>query len=390
MDPVKNMVDRLREAAILVTALDDESAERLLATMHPELAERVRDVARGLDSVSPEERTRVIRTFLLAQGRAVAAAAETPDATLARRLAQARQATGSLSQNSQPFAFLAEASNETLLRRLDGQHPQVVAAVVAHLPPARAAELLTRFTPQRQAEVLQHVTQLQDAEPALVESLERDLRAELEEEILADRRRSQGLAIVTSILNAAGGNRRELLASLARHGGDMFAAVESQLHPANGTSLTANGTVQSVEHESAIHPVPRQRGGERFGGATHDESDFEADGSPPGSAPDFDFDLDFEELRFCDDRGLALLLHEANPRVALLALAGASPRLMDRIARHLPAREARSLRRKMEQLGPLRLDDIRRAQDEIARLARQLIAAGCLHLPPNDRFAAAA
>jgi flagellar motor switch protein FliG len=44
----------------------------------------------------------------------------------------------------------------------------------------------------------------------------------------------------------------------------------------------------------------------------------------------------------------------------------------------------------MQQLGPLRLDDIERAQLRLAEIAQRLIEEGKIALPPVARFAVAA
>jgi flagellar motor switch protein FliG len=84
------------------------------------------------------------------------------------------------------------------------------------------------------------------------------------------------------------------------------------------------------------------------------------------------------------------LFKAAEPPVALLALTGASDQLVNRIARHLPSREARLLRRRLAQPGPLRLADIEQAQQRMEQLAVELADQGLLVLPFGNRFAAAA
>jgi flagellar motor switch protein FliG len=104
----------------------------------------------------------------------------------------------------------------------------------------------------------------------------------------------------------------------------------------------------------------------------------------PGVALEFD---DFAEL---DDTALARIFRSADPEVALLALCGAGRDLVDRILGRLPVREARTLRQRMEQLGPTRLRDIESAQQRLAQLARRLADEGQIQVPNNRRFTVAA
>ena len=69
---------------------------------------------------------------------------------------------------------------------------------------------------------------------------------------------------------------------------------------------------------------------------------------------------------------------------------GPATTLSVRILQQLPAREAGQLERKMQQLGPLRLDDVERAQLRLAEVAQRLIDEGRIALPQVERFAVAA
>ena len=77
--------------------------------------------------------------------------------------------------------------------------------------------------------------------------------------------------------------------------------------------------------------------------------------------------------------------------VALLALTGADQELVQRLTRHLPARQAKQIKKQLTRPGPLRLSDIERAQAEVARLAEQLAEKNEIAWPASrERLAAAA
>ena len=98
----------------------------------------------------------------------------------------------------------------------------------------------------------------------------------------------------------------------------------------------------------------------------------------------------FEQLADLDDEGLAMLFREVDPEITLVALAGASSEFVERVMHPLPPREARTLRRKMERLGPIRLSDMAAAQREVAQAARRLVEDGRLPRFVTPRFAVAA
>jgi flagellar motor switch protein FliG len=99
--------------------------------------------------------------------------------------------------------------------------------------------------------------------------------------------------------------------------------------------------------------------------------------------------LTFDDLLQFDDEALRAVFAAADTEVVLLALTGAEPRLIARILRKLPPREATVLRHRLEHPGPLRLRDVEQARFALAAVASRLAHEGAIELPPTVRFAAA-
>jgi len=99
--------------------------------------------------------------------------------------------------------------------------------------------------------------------------------------------------------------------------------------------------------------------------------------------------LAFEDFVLLDDVALRTVFAAADTEVALLALTGAEPRLIARILRKLPSREAAVLRHRLEHPGPLRLRDVEQARFALAAVASRLAHEGTIELPASLRFAAA-
>lgn len=100
--------------------------------------------------------------------------------------------------------------------------------------------------------------------------------------------------------------------------------------------------------------------------------------------------IEFDDLNALPDHALAMVFQRAEPRVALIALAGASPRLLERIQRQLPWQQGRELRRQIERLGPVRLSDVEHAQRKLAETTAELIHDRIIAPPKNRRFTTAA
>lgn len=439
--PTENtMRDSIRKAAILVSVLDRDCADALLDKMGPDQAARVRDAVFELETISEQEQDEIVREFVAAGGGQVAPVSQdrfrqphvrdsdggtvpvpwdaaapeheatpqfadpTPAAPASHLPDIADPPTSHAAMAAAgPFPILREASVETLANHLVHENPQVIAVVVAHLPPRRAAELIARLAPPQQADVLRRVAALDAASPAAIEILQQQLEAKLTQEIQAQRNRAVGLAAVNSILNAAGGKRDELLSNLQQNDQPLsqlvaiahpapaprdgerseprIAAVQTQ-PPANAVAepLHAARPSPASGPSREVHDVLPVAAAASNGRTVATKSRTVAQAEP----------VDFEQLVALDDRGLALLFRELDPEITLLALAGASPEFVQRVMRPLSPREARTLRRKMERLGPIRLSDIAAAQRAVARVATQMVNDGRLPRLVTPRFAVAA
>jgi hypothetical protein len=89
----------------------------------------------------------------------------------------------------------------------------------------------------------------------------------------------------------------------------------------------------------------------------------------------------FEALADFDAATLGSILQRIESRTLLLALAGASTALMDRVYGQLPRRDAQLLKRQIEQQGPISLRDVAEAQRRVAALAVKLVYEGEIEIP---------
>lgn len=323
---------KLRQAAILVASLDAHTADKILDQMPEEQAGQVRRMMVELGDVDPQEQQRVIDEFFRH-----GPAREAPpmpdlsggvelDPDLARRLEQESSPAPQRVEkpaDEPPFRFLREAHSARITPFLAGEHPQTIALVISHLPPQRAAGVLATLDGELQADVLRRLTDLDETDPEITREVERGLESKIVEQARSERRRAAGLSAVAGILDAAeASTKRTLLANLARHDRPLAGKLRPQ--------------------------------SEAF---------------------------DFDDLERLDDAALARVFAAAETELTTLALAGASPGLVDRLLAPLSPSERRQFTRAIENLGPLRLSDVEEAQRQIGELARQLALEGELELP---------
>ena len=365
--------EKNRAAAILIASLDHETADVLLAQMTTEEAAAIRRAAIQLDEIDPVERDAVIdrfcreRTCLIQQSTATGmtdarhglrhfVSEQNPpgielDGSLARRLAlpEREKAVPEIT----PFQFLHDTTPETLASLLAQEHPQTIAVVFSHLSPEQSADVLPHLPRNVQAEVIRRLADLDETDPEAVREVERSLESWLADQGRRNHRQQSGKSAVTRILQAADPHVTQALMDALKQ---RDATLAEQLQIQNVSSATTPAGPAAPPEQPA-------------------------DGSPVR--------LTFEDLTRLDDRALATVLDNADPQVSILALAGADPRVVERLIRRLGDREGKQLRYSLANLGPIRLSDVETAQERLATLAEQMAAEGRIQLPARQITAAA-
>ena len=370
--------DSLRKAAILVSSLDQETANTIMAQIPQDQNLRVRHAIHILGSVSDNERRDIIDDFLQITPPMPTSADDgiELDDSLALHFSQSPQhKIGQSVDNSQkkPFHFLCEMATESLAPLLAGEHPQTTAIILAYLPPEQAAELVLQFTPDHQVNVLRRLADINFTDPQIIREIEEVLESLLSVSNTTHRK-SDGITSVNNILEAIDTTERQhLLETLANHDRNFAARFQQTYKNHTKTNKSDMAMLQFPNHlekpsaTSSLNPMENQPH-ERLTPLVETPS-----------TPAFTY----EQLSDLDDSALSAVLCQANPEVTLLALAGSHESFVDRILSQLSKRDAKQLRRKIDHLGPLRLRDIETAQHQLAQIAERLIEDHPIHLLPT-------
>lgn len=313
----------LRKAAILVASLDHETADLVLAQMEAEQADRVRRAILRLGDVDAVEQDGAIDDFFRVEP--LVPEKHPPgielDGELARMFRASHERAGGTmlaepAEEKPPFRFLHETEVGTIVPMLRREHPQTIALVAAHLAPDRASELLAQLPANVQTEVVRRLADLDETDPHVLDDVERSLAVWIEQQSDRRQRRINGLATVSAILEASPETaRRQIMKNLTH--------VDRSLA----------GKLQTNRHS-------------------------------------------FADLMRFDDERLMIVLRAADPELIVLALAGASVQLVERISRQLPSDQAKALAKALKHLGPTRLSDVEEAQQALADLATDLETEG--------------
>ncbi len=306
----------IRKAAILLASLDQAVADRLLDQLSPPHAAQVRQAMTAIDQIDAEERQRVIDEFRRIESLVPAKCPpgidlDGPIALQVKRTLPHEMPAGGDSDGP-PFGFLHAAEEEKLSQLLGSERPQTIALVLSHLPPERAGAILARLAPPLQVEVVRRLADLDGADPETLREVEQALEARLSRQFAIERQRAAGPETAAKILAACDRDiAGSILDNLAEHDGPLAERLGRR-------------------------PVA--------------------------------FD-DFDQL---DDAVLGAVFRTAEPEVALAALLGAPPQLVQRVLRRMVPEEARLLRGKLDCPGPIRLSDVEDARQQIAALAGRI------------------
>ncbi len=328
---MKSPEDGIRKAAILVASLEPKAAAMMLRRIDPRQAEKVKSLLARIGPIDPREQRRVIDEFfrigpMVPEKEPAGLDLDDGPTRNPGRPSQDRHPSTDASSGTHipPFEFLREAETEKLSRALAAEHPQTVALVLSHLTSAQAGAVLASLPPTAQVEVVRRLVHLEETSPEILREVEVGLQSKLAKEVLVRRPQRAGVEAVSEMLKAAGAQ----------------------------AGMQILGNLADQDHQLA----------ERLGPIR----------------------LEFGDLNLLDSASLGTLFESADFELVLLALMGAEPTLVRRAGAALAPAEARLLRERLDNPGPVRLSDVEEARRRLAALARRLLSDGRL-APPRDR-----
>lgn len=313
----------VHKAAVLLVSMEGDLAAIILSKLEKEQVELVtREIAR-LKSISQAERDTIIEEFYhvaLARGAAESGGMGTARALLEKTYS--KEEAGLMldqvekSMQASPFAFLQRAESGNLLTFIQGEHPQTIALILAHLPSGQAAEILSGLPSKKQIEVVRRVANMEQTSPEVIQQVEKALESRLS-------------AIVSQKFEKAGG-------------------IESVAEMLNLTDrATEKGIMESLEEDDPELTEQIRR-----------------------------LMFVFEDIMLVNDKGIQAVLKEVENESLALALKTASNELKEKIFKNMSERAVTLIKEDMEYMGPVRVSDVEAAQQKIVDVVRRLEDAG--------------
>jgi flagellar motor switch protein FliG len=202
---------------------------------------------------------------------------------------------------------------------IKNEHPQTIALILSQLLPEESGEVLAGLSEQLQLEVLERVAKLENVSPEML----RDVAHVLETEIKTAQTATKSIGGMKSI--------SEMLNNMERQKSSEILARIEKNDPEMAEEIRQNMFI-------------------------------------------------FEDLLKVDDRGMQEIMKEISSDILGKAMKTASDAIKEKIFINMSERAAEMFREDLENMGPTRLADIEKAQNEIVKVAMKLADDGKIHI----------
>jgi flagellar motor switch protein FliG len=293
-----------------------------MAKIEPKQVEAVSIEIAKLGGISGEEQEGVIQEFANANPNTLSGRAgglEVAKNLVEQALGKGASATlENVRQSIEalPFGFLQKVDSQNLLTFIVDEHPQTIALILCHVPPAQAADIIGGLPGERQLSVIRRIATMSQTSPEIIKEVERGLEHRMSSVMSQQFENAGGVASVAEILNVTDrATERSLLENLAQEDPDL---------------------VEEIRRLMFV----------------------------------------FEDIAKLGDREVQALLKNVESAQWAMALKGASEELREKILRNMSKRAADLLREEMEYLGPVRLSAVEQTQQQIVDTVRRLEDSG--------------
>ncbi|WP_028840656.1 flagellar motor switch protein FliG [Thermodesulfobacterium hveragerdense] len=222
------------------------------------------------------------------------------------------------------FKKLKKLDPKTIASFLSNEHPQTVAIILVHLDSELSGQVLQFLPDKLRAEVLLRIALLNKVDPEIVKEISDALESELQSVGGALGKKIGGPEKAAEVLSHAG---REL---------------EDEI-------------LSEIEDEN------------------------------PALAEEIrKYLFTFEDFLNVDDFAIQTLLREISTDDLKLALKGASPEIREKFFRNMSKRAADLMKEELEMMGPVRISEVEKAQQNIIRVAKKLEQEGKIILSKGE------
>jgi flagellar motor switch protein FliG len=317
----------LEDAAILLMSLGEEGASEVFKQLEPKEVQALGETIAKLKTIKQERVNDVLDKFT-EESKGIESIVSDTDEYIKAVLRKAlgddkanilidRIIQGGDTSGIESLKWMDPGSVAELLRN---EHPQIVAAILAHLDADQSSSVLKCFSDRHRNEVMVRLATLDGIQPAALKDLN---------EVLA-RVLSGGSQIKKSALGGV--------------------KPSAEIINLMGSAL-----------ETSVLDYIR-----------------EADADLAQKIMDNMFT--FDDLGKLDDKGFQALLKEVQTESLIIALKGGSPEIREKVFKNMSSRAAETLREDLDSRGPVKLSEVENEQKELLKIVRRLADEGQITL----------
>jgi len=315
-----------QKAAVFLLSMGEAFTAEIFKKLNENEIKKAATIMADIDQISPEIQTAVMEEFvagfggndvLLIEGESFIRKVidKSLDSEKARTILKEIESR----KKEDPFTWSWNVDVNRLKEHIEGEHPQTIAMILAHLPPEIAADILVSMPENQKGDIALRIAQLGQVPEEIVREVDLALQSDLSK-LSGTGTEAGGLQTLVDILNGVDKATEELI-------------------------------METIEEEQTDMATDIRK-----------------------------MMFIFEDLVRVDDRGMREILKKVESQQLVIALKTASEEMKQKIFGNLSSRAAEMLKEDLEVMGPVRLTEVEQAQQEIVRAAKELEAEGTIVL----------
>ncbi len=313
-----------QKAAILFITLGPEASSGIIKKLPESEIQKITYEIANISSVTSAQREGILEEFIqlnkvrdyIKEGGIDYARTLLAKALGAQRADEIINSVSEITQKNRPFSIARKADATQLLNVISNEHPQTIALILCYLPPEKAAQVIGELPVELQSDVSYRIATMSNTSPEVIKEIEAVLESKLH-------------SIVRTEVTALGGV-------------DTLVGILNQVDRTTEKNITESLEMEDPELADKVKSSM----------------------------------FVFEDILTIEDVYIQRILREVEIKELAMALKGCSNEVAEAIFRNQSKRAAASLKEDMEFLGPVRLIDVEKAQQQIVNLIRRLDEAG--------------
>lgn len=311
---IRNLSGPLK-AAILIRSLGPEVTSTVFDGLSEDEKKVVRQHLDQVGAISTQVVEYVAREFMANAAKKSRVALRAPGASN-DKAASDRSDGKDAAEEAQGLAAILALSADEIYELVKDEHPQTIAIILIHLKTAVASDVVARLPDEIKTDVAVRIVNLEKVNSVMIEEVN---------------------AVFTDMLK----NKKSTVTNISG-GVDRLAEILNQTDEIS-SELILN-EIEDNDSEMAAQIKQKM--------------------------------FVFEDLVLVDDRGFQKLLRKVETMELAIALKAASEEVKDKVFKNMSERAGAMLREEMEDLGPVRMNEVSDAQTAITNIIQEMEAKG--------------